>query len=156
MQVSLQIPKKLLGSALVLLQFGFLFFLGFLAAPRILRGEIPLVALAFAGTSLVLIGWTFLHNRLGNFNIRPEPKAMGILIMTGPYQLIRHPMYTSVLLGAAALTLLSESSWAWGVWAMLAGVLIAKSRFEERWMIEQHPNYYAYFHRSKRFLPWLL
>jgi protein-S-isoprenylcysteine O-methyltransferase Ste14 len=156
MQISEPNSKRLLGSTLVLLQFGFLFFLGYLATPRILRDDIPLSALALAGTSLVLVLWTFRHNRLGNFNIRPDPKAMGVLVMSGPYQLIRHPMYTSVLLGAAALALLSEPLLAWGVWALLAGVLIVKATLEERWMHEQHPNYGAYIQRSKRFLPWLL
>lgn len=156
MQVSTYISKKHLGIVLVLLQFGFLFFLGFLATPSILRYDISLSALALAGTSLALILWTFRHNKLGNFNIRPDPKAMGMLVMTGPYQLIRHPMYTSVLLGAAALALLSEPLLAWAVWGTLALVLIAKSSLEERWMLEQHPNYCAYIHRSKRFLPWLL
>ncbi len=156
MLVSKPISKRRLGSALVLLQFGFLFFLGYLATPSILRGDIHLSALALAGTSLVLVGWTFRHNRLGNFNIRPDPKAMGVLIMSGPYQFIRHPMYSSVLLGAAALAQLSEPFLAWGIWALLAGVLIVKATLEERWMLEQHPNYGFYIQRSKRFLPWLL
>jgi len=156
MLVSTPISKSRLGSALVLLQFGFLFFLGFLATPSILRGNISLSALTLAGTSLALVLWTFRHNRLGNFNIRPGPKALGVLIMSGPYQLIRHPMYSSVLLGAAALALLSEPLLAWGIWALLAGVLIVKATLEERWMLEQHPNYGAYIQRSKRFLPYLL
>ena len=156
MHASTSIAKRLLGSALVLLQFGFLFFLGYLATPSIFRGDIHLSALALAGTSLVLVGWTFRHNRLGNFNIRPDPKAMGVLIMSGPYQFIRHPMYSSVLLGAAALALLSEPLLAWCVWALLAGVLIIKATLEERWMLEQHPNYGFYIQRSKRFRPWLL
>jgi len=156
MLVSTPVSKRRLGSALVLLQFGFLFFLGYLAIPSILRGDLPLSALALVGTSLVLVGWTFRHNRLGNFNIRPDPKALGVLIMTGPYQLIRHPMYSSVLLGAAALALLSEPLLAWGVWALLAGVLIVKATLEERWMLEQHPKYGAYIQRTKRFLPGLL
>ena len=156
MKVSTAISKRLLGSALVLLQFGFLFFLGYLATPSILRGDIHLSALALACTSMALVGWTFRHNRLGNFNIRPDPKAMGVLIMSGPYQFIRHPMYSSVLLGAAALALLSEPLLAWCVWAPLAGVLIIKATLEERWMLEKHPNYGFYIQRSKRFLPWLL
>lgn len=81
---------------------------------------------------------------------------MGVLVMSGPYQLIRHPMYTSVLLGGAALALLSEPLLAWCVWALLVGVLIVKASLEESWMLEQHPNYGVYIQRSKRFLPWLL
>jgi protein-S-isoprenylcysteine O-methyltransferase Ste14 len=156
MKVSTNMSKSLLGSVLVLLQFGFLFFLGFLATPKIRSGDMPLSALALAGTSLVLVVWTFRHNRLGNFNIRPDPKALGVLVVSGPYQLIRHPMYSSVLLGAAALAQLSEPFLAWVIWALLAVVLIVKATIEERWMLEQHPNYGEYIQRSKRFLPWLL
>jgi protein-S-isoprenylcysteine O-methyltransferase Ste14 len=64
---------------------------------------------------------------------------LGSLVTTGPYRWIRHPMYTSVLLGAGALAL----------------VLLMKSILEERWMREQHAAYAAYTLHSKRFLPWL-
>lgn len=145
-----------MGTLLVALQFALLFALGALAVPNVLRGDIPAAAFLLALVSVALAAWTLAHNRLGNFNIRPAPKAEGILVTTGPYRWIRHPMYTSVLLGAAALAWTSSPRAAgWASWSALAAVLVLKSTLEERWMSQKHPGYAAYVLSSKRFLPWL-
>lgn len=140
---------------LVALQFGCLLLLTALAAPRVFKGNIPIGSAALVALSLGLFLWTLVHNRLGNFNIRPTPKSFGVLVTTGPYQQIRHPMYTSVLLGAASLALMSGPLLGWTVWTALAIVLLVKSTLEERWMNEMHPGYSAYIRQSKRFIPWV-
>ena len=147
--------RNLLGAWLVALQFGLLIGLAALALPRVLSGAIPLGAGMMAGASMALAAWTLLHNKPGNFNIRPTPKVLGALVTTGPYHWIRHPMYTSVLLGGAALASMSNPLMGWLAWSALAMVLLAKSALEERWMREQHPGYDAYTLKSKRFLPWV-
>jgi len=148
--------RKLAGTLLVALQFCALVGLIMLASPLALRGAVPLLALLLAGASIALAAWTLVHNKPGNFNIRPTPKAWGTLITTGPYRLIRHPMYTSVLLGGAALALIASSALSWAAWSALALVLVLKSKLEERWMREQHLDYVAYARESKRFIPWVL
>ena len=140
---------------LVALQFGCLLLLTSLAAPCVFKGNIPIGSVALVALSLGLFLWTLVHNRLGNFNIHPKPKSLGVLITTGPYQQIRHPMYTSVLLGAASPVLMSDPLLGWTVWAALAIVLLVKSTLEERWMKEMHPEYSAYIRQSKRFIPWV-
>lgn len=144
-----------MGILLVGLQFGLLFVLAALAASNVMHGVIPAGAFLLAGTSVALAAWTLLHNRPGNFNIRPTPKVRGVLVTTGPYRWIRHPMYTSVLLGGAALAWTSSTFIGWVTWSALAIVLLKKSTLEERWMREKHPGYAAYLLRTKRFLPWL-
>lgn len=144
-----------MGTFLVALQFGLLFALVALATPNVLGGDIPKGAFMLAGASIALAAWTLFHNKPGNFNIRPLPKIHGVLVTTGPYQWIRHPMYTSVLLGASALAWTAGHLSAWAMWSALAVVLFLKSTFEERWMREKHPAYAAYRLRSRRFLPWL-
>jgi protein-S-isoprenylcysteine O-methyltransferase Ste14 len=126
-----------------------------LAAPRLLRGDFSWLGLMLLGLSGALAAWTLLHNRLGNFNIRPAPKAGGVLITTGPYRLMRHPMYTSVLLMAAALASAAEPLTGCLAWAALALVLYLKSSLEERWLREHHAQYEAYCLTCKRFLPWV-
>jgi protein-S-isoprenylcysteine O-methyltransferase Ste14 len=144
-----------MGTLLVILQFGLLFVLAALTAPNVLHGVIPLGAFILAAASIALAAWTLVHNRPGNFNIRPTPKFHGVLVTTGPYRWIRHPMYTSVLLGAGALAWTSSPLIGWVTWSALAIVLLLKSTLEERWMREKHSGYVAYILRSKRFLPWL-
>lgn len=147
--------RQWLGALLVTLQFGLLLLLATLAAPRVLQANMPPGALLLVVVSLTLAAWTLRHNRLGNFNIRPTPKERGQLVTSGPYHWIRHPMYTSVFSGAAALACLSEPLAGWPAWAALVVVLTLKASFEERWMLEQYPAYGRYVQTSKRFLPWV-
>lgn len=144
-----------MGNLLVILQFALLLLLAFAAGPSITSGALPVPAWALLAASLALAAWTLAHNRIGNFNIRPVPKAGGQLVTSGPYHWIRHPMYTSVMLGATALAW-AAPSWAWLAWAALWVVFWTKSTLEERQMTERHPHYAAYRQRSRRFLPWLL
>ncbi|MEI8171283.1 MAG: isoprenylcysteine carboxylmethyltransferase family protein [Rhodoferax sp.] len=148
--------RNLLGTVLVTMQFSLLIGLLALALARALHSNIPLFSLLLVATSLALAIWTLMHNRPGNFNIRPTPKTRGILVTSGPYRWIRHPMYTSVLLGAAALALMSTPPAGWFAWSALALVLLVKSILEERWMREQHLAYEAYRVQTNRFIPWII
>ena len=145
-----------MGGLLVTLQFGLLLLLAALAAGRVTAASAPVAALLPAVASIALALWTLRHNRPGNFNIRPTPKQGGKLVLTGPYRWIRHPMYTSVLLGAGALAWASDLLPGWLAWAALAVTLFVKAALEERWMCQTHPPYKAYMLVSKRFLPYLL
>jgi protein-S-isoprenylcysteine O-methyltransferase Ste14 len=78
------------------------------------------------------------------------------LIDTGPYALVRHPIYTGLLVafvGSAAVR---------GEWRGVLGVLIAwaalwrKLRLEERWMMDQFgERYVAYCKRVPALVPFL-
>ncbi len=146
-------PRKALGALLVALQFGCMLTLPLLAAPALRAGAIALPALLLLAASAALFFWTLMHNRLGNFNIRPIPKPFGTLVTSGPYRWIRHPMYSAVLLGAAAMACMAEPLPGWSVWGFLAVVLFVKALFEERWMRAQHALYATYCAHSKRFVP---
>lgn len=147
--------RHLVGYLLVLLQFALLTGLGLLALPRVAQGQAGLACWGLLALSGLLGGWTLLHNRLGNFNIHPEPKASGALVTSGPYRLMRHPMYTTVLLGAAAMACVTGGWLAWGLWLALLATLLAKALLEEQWLREHHPQYAAYSLRCKRFIPWV-
>ena len=85
------------------LQFFLLLLLAALAAKNAFKGHFSLSVLLLAGVSVALAVVTLLYNQPGNFNIRPTPKTWGTLVTSGPYHWIRHPMYTSVLLGVSRL-----------------------------------------------------
>ena len=65
------------------------------------------------------------------------------LIRSGPYRLVRHPIYTGLLLAILGTAV------AFGEWrgllafALLTGSLLLKLRVEERFMGESFPNEYA-------------
>jgi protein-S-isoprenylcysteine O-methyltransferase Ste14 len=143
------------GRVLVALQFALLLALGALAVRAMLAKPVPPGVWALWLTSAVVGVWALRANRPGNFNIQPLPREGGVLVRQGPYRWIRHPMYTCVLLFAAACAWSDGSLLAWGGTAALFAVLLAKATLEERWMSEQHPDYAAYSRGTTRFIPWV-
>ncbi len=112
-----------------------------------------LPALALLGCALALGVWTLTHNRPGNFNIRPEPKASAKFVTSGPYRFVRNPMYCAVLLFAAAFVLAYGDPWKILCWLALALVLLAKALLEERGLRATFPGYAEYAARVRRFIP---
>jgi protein-S-isoprenylcysteine O-methyltransferase Ste14 len=79
------------------------------------------------------------------------------LIVRGPYSIVRHPIYTGLLLAFLG------SALAIGQWrALLATAIVAisfwrKLRLEERWMRELFGDRYVnYMRRVKALVPWVL
>jgi protein-S-isoprenylcysteine O-methyltransferase Ste14 len=85
----------------------------------------------------------------------PYPKDSSELIQTGPFALVRHPMYS----GGLALGL----GWALYVQGWLTLVYVAamfvfldlKSRREERWLAEKFPAYPKYQQRVRKLIPFV-
>lgn len=137
------------GRLLVAVQFALI---GWLIWPLTAQAW-SLPALALLGCAVVLAVWTLAHNRPGNFNIRPEPKASGRLVTGGPYRYMRNPMYSAVLLFAAAEVVAYADMWKIACWLLLALVLLAKVMLEERALRALFPGYAAYAKRVRRFIP---
>lgn len=85
----------------------------------------------------------------------PRPCQDAALVQNGIYALVRHPLYTSVILVSAGWALFWRSSVAAIIVVLLAVILDAKSRLEERWLREKFPDYADYARRVRRFLPWI-
>jgi protein-S-isoprenylcysteine O-methyltransferase Ste14 len=97
--------------------------------------------------------WILRHNRIGNFNIRPELKSGAQLIIDGPYALVRHPMYVAVLwLGLCAVVLYASTA-ALLLWGLLYWVLDRKAALEESYLRIHFTAYEAYAEKAGRFLP---
>jgi len=126
-----------------------------LGLPRFLQGSAPVGAWLLAAVGGLVGVWALAHNRPGNFNIRPTPRAGGQLVHEGPYRWIRHPMYTAVIACGCACAWAAGTPWGWLVAAALVAVLSIKAGFEERWMLLQHPGYAEYRRRTRRFVPFL-
>ena len=151
--MSLSGPRRiaLAGLLLVAAQFALI---AWLIWPFTPQHWSPL-ALALVGASIALGAWTLVHNRPGNFNIRPQPKASARLVTSGPYRFVRHPMYSALLLFAAAECVAYSDAWKILAWLALATVLLAKAVLEERGLRQQFADYAAYAARVRRFIPGL-
>ncbi|MFS8110405.1 protein-S-isoprenylcysteine O-methyltransferase [Rhizobium jaguaris] len=104
--------------------------------------------------------WVFrrTHKELGkNWSITLEIREQHQLVCSGPYALIRHPMYTSFLLMALGQAFLL-SNWVVGLAGLLGFAILYFLRVdkEERMMLEYFgPEYRAYMDRTKRIIPYL-
>jgi protein-S-isoprenylcysteine O-methyltransferase Ste14 len=108
-------------------------------------------AALLAGLGLLLGGGAGLGRQLTPF---PKPVPGSSLRRDGVYALVRHPMYGGALLAILGWALLS-SPLALLPWGAAAAFLEAKSRREEAWLTETHPNYPTYRQQvPRRFLPW--
>jgi protein-S-isoprenylcysteine O-methyltransferase Ste14 len=140
---------------LVFAQFGLLAALlwqVYTAWPDLIFGT---VGAGLFAVSIALGIWTLTLNRPGNFNVTPEPRDNAQLVTLGPYQWIRHPMYTSLLLFAAGCAVVIDGWWAWYTWGALLVVLWFKSEVEELFLTKQFPQYVVYRQRTKRFVPFV-
>ena len=119
------------------------------------------LAPALEAVGLVLVGVGFILGLAAVMELRrnlspwPSPKPTATLVTSGPYRLVRHPIYGGLALFALGWSL------AFGGWvslasaAMLLVVLERKAGREERLLLERLPAYQEYRRRTRRFLPYL-
>ena len=86
--------RKNIYSALVTLQFVGIFYI-FASADMFARGT-GLFITELLG--IVLGVWAVLSMKVGNFNISPQIKNGSVMKTSGPYILIRHPMYLAIII----------------------------------------------------------
>ncbi|MBX2991278.1 MAG: isoprenylcysteine carboxylmethyltransferase family protein [Bacteroidetes bacterium] len=99
--------------------------------------------------------WAIGILRLGKFNITPDVPAHAEMTDRGPYRLIRHPMYTSLIVGAGALVA-DDFSWLrCSLWICLAAVLVMKLHYEEKLLRNAFSGYEDYAKRTYRLIPFM-
>ena len=90
-----------------------------------------------------------------NLTPHPKPRVGGTLVRHGIYRFVRHPLYSSLILGCVGWALKWQSLPALGAALFLAWALDAKARVEEHWLRGRFPEYAEYAARVRRFIPWV-
>lgn len=76
------------------------------------------------------------------------------VVTTGPYALVRHPMYTGAILFVASMPLVLGSWWTFVPAGLLTVGVVIRTFFEEGVLRRELPGYEDYFRRIRgRFLP---
>lgn len=134
----------------IIMAFALLFFIGATVLPALDRrfgwSDVP-VPLVLLGDVLVVLSYAgfrrvFAANTYGAATIQVEQAQR--VVTTGPYAVVRHPMYSAALLTFLGMPL-ALGSW-WGLLALVPGVLVLVVRLldEERFLHANLPGYTDY------------
>ncbi|HEX3423493.1 MAG TPA: isoprenylcysteine carboxylmethyltransferase family protein [Sphingomicrobium sp.] len=122
--------------------------------------ELHSIPMAVTGALLVTLGATVAFVARGvigrNWGSPGMRKTDTKLVTHGPYSLIRHPIYTGILLMMAGTAVGLTPIW-WSVMLVAGIYFIRSARAEESYMTERFPDAYpAYKSRTKMLVPFLL
>jgi protein-S-isoprenylcysteine O-methyltransferase Ste14 len=116
---------------------------------------------AVAGILITLCGagfaiWARIH--LGkNWSGQPAIRVNQKIVRTGPYSIVRHPIYTGLLIGVAGAAIATGSITALSVLAIIFVVFILKSRMEEKFLREEFGEEYEQYRREvKGLIPFVI
>jgi len=112
------------------------------------------LGLALLGVGLGCAVWARRH--IGrNWGTPMTRKEDPDLVMSGPYRLIRHPIYSGILLAGVGTAV--GLNWQWLIAVGLAAIyFVYSATVEERYMAERFPHTYpAYKHSTKMLVPFV-
>jgi protein-S-isoprenylcysteine O-methyltransferase Ste14 len=116
-----------------------------LSLPTQILADVLIIA-STAGSLIVL-------SRLGkSFSMMPEARK---LVTSGPYAVIRHPLYFAEMVGVLGLMLQFQQPWALLLGAGVFALLYWRTEFEEGVLLAAYPEYVAYRTRTPRFIPYV-
>ena len=147
----MNVNSKTLQYILVTIQFAGIFYF---AVSGTLYPQNFLV-LILALVSVVVGLWAILAMKLHTLSVLPSVKHGGQLCTSGPYRILRHPMYTSVLLLLFALLLNKYDTFRLVVFIIVIIDLILKMNVEEKILLAHYSDYKSYMINSKRIIPFL-
>lgn len=151
---------------LLLRIFSVLLYLGFIVAGLDFRfgwsrsklGSMPL-AVILAGQAGAVVGycfvfWVLRSNSFAGSTIEVEPEQ--IVVETGPYAWVRHPMYVGMMVTALSTPFALGSYAAFPVFAMIVPALLSRLLHEEKTLHRELAGYSAYCERTQfRLVPWV-
>jgi protein-S-isoprenylcysteine O-methyltransferase Ste14 len=114
---------------------------------------LPLGAVLFVASS-AFGTWTMIVNRHAETTVRIADEQT--VVTTGPYRLVRHPMYLGTVIGLPGTALMLGSGWALAVCAVLAALFVWRTAREDQTLRQELEGYAAYAATTRhRLLPGL-
>jgi protein-S-isoprenylcysteine O-methyltransferase Ste14 len=142
------------GKRLVFLQFALIIVLAIFPDSLDVNPSLEYVGIAMIAIGVVTLFAGF--RGLGkSLTANPVPNADGVLVTTGIYSIVRHPIYLGLLIITLGLVI---SSGVWSqiiVWIALAVLLSYKMRWEEVLLSAKYKGYAVYMTKVPGLVPGL-
>lgn len=153
------LADRLLLSLLLLGMFAWMAFMG-LDAVRFHWSHVAAWVQLLGGLAILLSIWAIYRTMRANSFAAPVVKIQRergqTVIDTGPYALVRHPMYVGALLYFAGQALLLGSLWGLAMVPFFAILLVIRIGIEERTLRAALPSYDSYAARVRyRLIPFV-
>jgi protein-S-isoprenylcysteine O-methyltransferase Ste14 len=127
-----------------------------LSADPVTRSLVLAVGWALLVTGAVLAMSAYLALKgAASFSILPRPAGGGHSVASGPYRIVRHPLYAGLILGGVGFAVIRESPASLVAAIGLFVVLDLKRRREEAWLAERFPEYAGYRTRTRGLIPFI-
>jgi protein-S-isoprenylcysteine O-methyltransferase Ste14 len=115
-----------------------------------------LVALGYLLSSIGYLGsiWVYATNKFAEPTVRIQKERGQTVISTGPYAIVRHPLYMWSLVLFLGFPLALGSYWALVPAAVAAAILVVRTAMEDRTLQEELEGYQEYSRRVRsRLIP---
>ncbi|MDJ0719263.1 MAG: isoprenylcysteine carboxylmethyltransferase family protein [Prochloraceae cyanobacterium] len=117
---------------------------------------IQLLALALMVLGYSLVSWAMITNKFFSGVVRIQKERGHTTITTGPYQYVRHPGYTGMIVYSLSTPLLLSSLWAFIPAVLMSCLLIVRTLLEDRTLQAELDGYQEYTTEVPyRLLPYL-
>jgi len=103
--------------------------------------------LVIAGTLLAICALLVLGRSI---SILPEARR---LVTSGPYAIVRHPLYLGEIVALAGIALQYLSAWALLLLALVSAFQLQRMKYEELVLLQSFPEYEDYMARTARLVP---
>jgi protein-S-isoprenylcysteine O-methyltransferase Ste14 len=90
-----------------------------------------------------------------NLTPLPLPKDNSVLIESGPYRIVRHPIYSGLIVASLGWGILVHGWLTVGFAVLLFVLFDFKSRREEQWLLDRFQGYSEYRKRVKKLIPFI-
>jgi protein-S-isoprenylcysteine O-methyltransferase Ste14 len=105
-------------------------------------------------SAMGLIGWVMAMNHFAEATVRIQSERNHAVVSSGPYRIVRHPMYVGMILMYPATALMFGSGWAMAVAALILVLIVWRTALEDRFLFQNlqgYPEYAA--HTRYRLIP---